>query len=148
MKPTIRKPYPSDVSDEALFRGVSRVEWAFVMPYLTLLPLDARQRKYDLREVFNALRWLVRTGAQWEYLPHDFPPPQIVSEQARRWMNRGVFEDLVHDLRETLRLLQGRAAQPSEPSMMVEPCNQVLRAVSEQVMTGLRSAKGARCTWP
>ncbi len=83
------------------------------MPYLTLLPLDAKQRKYDLREVFNALRWLVRAGAQWEYLPHDFPPPQIVSEQARRWMNRGVFEDLVHDLRETLRLLQGRAAQPS-----------------------------------
>jgi transposase len=99
-----RRPYPSDVSDE---------EWAFVMPYLTLLPLDASQRKYDLREVFNALRWMVKTGAQWEYLPHDFPPPHIVREQARRWMERGVFEDLVHDLRETLRLLQGRAAQPS-----------------------------------
>ena len=99
-----RRPYPSDVSDE---------EWAFVMPYLTLLPLDASQRKYHLREVFNALRWLVKTGAQWEYLPHDFPPPHIVREQARRWMERGVFEDLVHDLRETLRLLQGRAAQPS-----------------------------------
>ena len=60
MEPTTRKPYPSDVSDQ---------EWAFVMPYLTLLPLDAKQRKYDLQEVFNALRWLVRTGAQWEYLP-------------------------------------------------------------------------------
>jgi len=81
MEPTTRKPYPSDVSDE---------EWAFVMPYLTLLPLDAKQRKYDLREVFNALRWLVRTGAQWEYLPHDFPPPpdrqrtsQALDEQGR-----------------------------------------------------------------
>ena len=82
-----RRPYPSDVSDEA---------WAFVMPYLALLPLDASQRKYDLREVFNALRWMVRTGAQWEYLPHDFPPPHIVSQQAQRWMRRGVFEDLVY----------------------------------------------------
>ena len=55
-----RRPYPSDVSDE---------EWAFVMPYLTLLPLDASQRKYHLREVFNALRWRVKTGAQWELPP-------------------------------------------------------------------------------
>jgi transposase len=49
-----RKPYPSDVSDE---------EWEFVAPYLTLLPLEAEQRRHDLREVFNALRWLVRSGA-------------------------------------------------------------------------------------
>ena len=62
-----RRPYPSDVSDEA---------WAFVMPYLMRMPLEAQQRKYDLREVCNALRWLVKTGAQWEYLPHDFPPPR------------------------------------------------------------------------
>jgi transposase len=99
-----RKAYPSDVSDE---------EWSFVMPYLALLPVDAAQRKYDLREVFNALRWMARTGAQWEYIPHDFPPANIVSEQAQRWMKRGVLEDLVHDLRETLRLLSGREAQPS-----------------------------------
>jgi len=99
-----RRPYPSDVSDE---------EWALILPYLSLAPLDASQRKYDLREVFNALRWLVRTGAQWAYLPHDFPPPQIVQAQAYRWMRRGVFEDLVHDLRMTLRRLQGKDPQPS-----------------------------------
>ena len=50
-----RKNYPSDVTDE---------EWHFVMPYLTLMSLDAPQRSHDLREVFNALRWLVRSGAQ------------------------------------------------------------------------------------
>ena len=55
-----RRPYPSDVSEE---------EWAFVMPHLTLLPLDASQRKYDLREVFNALRWLVKTGVPAPRLP-------------------------------------------------------------------------------
>lgn len=99
-----RRAYPSDVRDE---------EWALVLPYLTLAPLEAPQRKYDLREVFNALRWMVRTGAQWDYLPHDFPPPHIVQAQAYRWMNRGVFEDLVHDLRMTLRMLQGKAAHPS-----------------------------------
>jgi transposase len=47
-------PYPTDVSDE---------EWVFVAPYLTLVRQDAPQRRYDLREVFNALRWIVHTGA-------------------------------------------------------------------------------------
>jgi len=56
---------------------------------------------------------LVKTGAQWEYLPHDFPPPHLVREQARRWMQRGVFEDLVHDLRMMLRGLGRRNEQPS-----------------------------------
>jgi len=55
---TKRKPYPSDASDE---------EWAFVAPYLTLLPLDANQRQHSLREVFNALRYLVRSGIPWVY---------------------------------------------------------------------------------
>jgi hypothetical protein len=53
MSEAARKPYPSDVSGE---------EWAFVAPYLTLLREDAEQREPDLREVFNALRWIVRTG--------------------------------------------------------------------------------------
>ena len=59
-----RQPYPSDVTDD---------EWAFVAPYLTLMSEDALQRRYDLREVFNGVRWLVRTGAPWRMLPHDFP---------------------------------------------------------------------------
>lgn len=48
-----RKLYPSDVSDE---------EWAFVALYLVLMKEDAPQREYPLREVFNALRWIVQAG--------------------------------------------------------------------------------------
>jgi hypothetical protein len=59
-----RKSYASDVSDG---------KWEFVMPYLTLMPPDAPQRHHDLREVFNALRWLVRTGSPWRYFPNDLP---------------------------------------------------------------------------
>jgi transposase len=50
-----RKAYPSDVSDE---------EWALVASYLTLMTEGAPQRYFPLREVFNSLRWIVRTGAQ------------------------------------------------------------------------------------
>jgi transposase len=99
-----REPYPSDVSDE---------EWAFVAPYLTLMTEDAPQRHYPLREVFNGLRWIVRAGAPWRLLPNDLPPWEVVYQQTQRWLKAGVFENMVHDLREVLRLAQGRNAQPS-----------------------------------
>ena len=99
-----RKSYPSDVSDE---------EWAFVVPYLTLLPLDAEQRVHDLREVFNALRYLVRTGCSWRYLPNDLPPWAAVYQQSQRWITAGCFEAIVHDLRALLRLARGRNSEPS-----------------------------------
>lgn len=99
-----RKPYPTDVGDE---------EWAFVAPYLTLLPPDAGQRVHDLREVFDALRWMVRAGASWRMMPHDFPPWEAVYQQTQRWLRAGCFEAMVHDLRELLRLASGRTPEPS-----------------------------------
>jgi len=99
-----RKPYPSDVGDE---------EWALVAPYLTLLSEAASQRVYPLREMFNALRWLVRAGASWRMLPHDLPPWPLVDQQTQRWLAAGVFEDRVHGLRRLLRLAEGRAPEPT-----------------------------------
>lgn len=99
-----RKRYPSDVSDE---------EWAFVAPYLALVREDSPQRVHDLREVLNALRWLVKSGAPWRYLPGDFPPWEAVYQQTQRWLRAQVFEAIVDDLRAILRLAQGRAAEPS-----------------------------------
>jgi transposase len=99
-----RKPYPSDVSDE---------EWAFVVPYLALVREDAPQRTHDLREVFNALRWIMRSGAHWRMLPHDFPPWEAVYQQTQRWLRARVFEAMVHDLRALLRLAKGRDKEPT-----------------------------------
>jgi transposase len=99
-----RKPYPTDVSDD---------EWAFVAPYLSLMTADAPQRRHDLREVFNALRWIVHTGAPWRYLPGDLPPWPAVYQQTRRWLDAKVFETMAHDLRELLRWAAGRNPQPS-----------------------------------
>ncbi len=99
-----RKRYPSDVTDD---------EWEFVAPYLTLMAEDALQRRYRLRDLFDALRWLARSGAPWRYLPGDFPPWPAVYQQARRWMAAGCFEALVHDLRRLARVLHGRGAQPT-----------------------------------
>ena len=103
-----RKPYPSDVCDE---------EWALVAPYLTLLPEDAGQREHSLREVFNGLRYVVKTGAPWRWMPNDLPPWSCVYQQAQRWLASGCFEALVDDLRSLLRLADGRAAEPSAAVM-------------------------------
>jgi hypothetical protein len=69
---TERKPYPTDVSHE---------EWSFAAPYLTLTNEDAPQRRYELREMVNALRWMARAGASWRMLPTNFPPWELVYQQ-------------------------------------------------------------------
>jgi transposase len=99
-----RKPYPSDVSDE---------EWEFVAPYLALVREDSPQRDHDLREVLNGLRWVVRTGSPWRYMPHDLPPWEAVYQQTQRWLKAGVFEEIIHDLRVLLRLSEDRAPDPT-----------------------------------
>ena len=99
-----RTPCPSDVTDD---------EWAFVAPYLTLMRPDAPPRVHDLREVYNALRWIVRAGAPWRMLPTNFPPWQAVYQQTQRWIAAAVFAEMVHDLRVLLRWLQGRADDPT-----------------------------------
>ena len=99
-----RKAYPTDVSDE---------EWAFVAPYLTLIREDAGQRLYPLRELFDAVRYMVKASCPWRLLPNDLPPWTAVQQQAERWRKAGCFETMVHDLRELLRLLQERNPRPT-----------------------------------
>lgn len=98
-----RTGYPSDVSDD---------EWAFCAPYLTLMTEDAPQRQHALREVFNGLRYIVRTGLQWRFMPNDLPPWHTVYQQTQRWVKAGVFEDMVGDLRMLLREISERPPQP------------------------------------
>ena len=101
---TTRKSYPSDVTDG---------EWEFLLPYLTLMREDAPQRAHALRELFDAIRYVVKTGCQWRFLPHDFPPWAAVYQQARRWLHAGVFEHITHDLRAIVRFLNDRNLEPS-----------------------------------
>jgi transposase len=103
-----RKPYPSDVSDD---------EWAFVAPYLTLMSEEAPQRAHELRDVFNALRWIARAGAPWRMMPNDLPPWEAVYQQTQRWLKARVFEAIVHDLRMLLRLAEGRQEHPTAAIM-------------------------------
>ena len=99
-----RKAYPSDVSDE---------EWSLVAPYITLMTETAPQRDYPMRELLNALRYLVRYGIAWRAMPNDFPPWSAVYQQTQRWLAAGCFETLAQDLRALLRLAAGRKEEPT-----------------------------------
>ena len=96
--------YPSDGSDE---------EWTFVRSYLLLSTEDSGSRRHSSRAVFDAYRYLLRSGCGWRLLPGDFPPWKAVYDQAARWHAAGVFEALIAELRGMSRLGQGRPWNPS-----------------------------------
>jgi transposase len=91
---------------------------SFVASYLALCREDSAQREHSLRAVFNGLRYIVKTGNQWRFMPHDLPPWPAVYQQTQRWIRAGVFELLVEDLRSLLREFAGRSARPT--AMMLD----------------------------
>jgi transposase len=130
-----RRPYPSDVSDE---------EWEFVAPYLSLLPQTAVQRRHDLREVFNAVRYIVRTGAPWRWLPTNFPPWEAVYQQTRRWIAAGCFEAIVHDLRLLVRAAAGRRPQPSVAIVDSRTLRSTVESGSRAGVDGHKRVRGSK----
>lgn len=79
--------YPSDVSD---------AQWALIGPHLPVYP-GGRPRTTDLRDVVDAILYLLRTGCQWRYLPKDFPPKSTVWRYFDEWRHNGTL-DTIHDL--------------------------------------------------
>ena len=134
MEPT-RKAYSTDVSDG---------EWEFMLPYLTLMTPEAPQRKHDLREIFNALRYLVKTGCQWRMLPHDFPEWNAVYQQARRWMDAKCFETAAHDLRMIARLVEEREAQPTATIIDSRTLQSTPESGARGGYDGAKKKKGAK----
>src|SRR5215471_11590674 len=98
-----RKPYPTDLTDE---------QWKLVEPLLPVAKPGGRPRKTDLREVLNALFYLVRSGCQWRMLPHEFPPWKTCYNYYRAWIDGGIWDLIAATLRIELRELAGRDFQP------------------------------------
>lgn len=99
-----RQGYPTDISDR---------EWKLVDPLLPGAAHTGRPRKTELRQVINALRYLVRSGYEWRMLPNDFPPYQTVYYWFRRPMRCFLFRT-IHDLALMLdRMCEQREVVPS-----------------------------------
>ena len=101
---TNRAAYDSDLSDQ---------EWAIIAPYIPAAKTGGHPRTTNIREVVNALFYMLRAGCAWRLLPHDFPPWQTVYGYFRNWVQSGIWEQLHARLRETCREQVGRQLTPS-----------------------------------
>jgi putative transposase len=92
--------YPSNMSDS---------QWAIISNFVDI----KRSRKYDLREIINAIMYLVKTGCQWRMLPIDFPKWKIVYYYFSTWKKQGVLEEIHKSLVEQIRKSVGKNEEPS-----------------------------------
>ena len=99
-----REHYPTDLSDK---------QWAILEPLIPPAKTGGRPRKTDMREVVNAIIYVLRSGGAWRLLPHDFPRWQTVYGYFRAWRDMGMWETIHTILRERLRRKVGRKATPS-----------------------------------
>lgn len=99
-----RQAYPSDLSER---------EWELLKPLLPPAKARGRKRSVNLREIVNAIFYVLRTGCQWDYLPHDFPPADTVYGYFRDWRNDGTWARVNEVLRGKVRQSVGKQVEPS-----------------------------------
>jgi putative transposase len=99
-----RKPYPSDLTDE---------QWRLIAPLLPDAKPGGRPREANLREVTDAIFYLVRTGIPWRFMPHDLPPWGTVHFFYRQWRLDGTWEKILEVMRTRVRRRDGRKKSPS-----------------------------------
>src|SRR6202790_1253196 len=98
-----RKPYPTDLTGE---------QWKLIEPMLPDPKPGGRPRKTNLREVLDALFYLVRSGCQWRMIPHEFPPWRTCYNYYRAWIRNGTWDEIAVALRMDVRIDAGRNEHP------------------------------------
>jgi putative transposase len=119
--------YPSDVTD---------AQWVLIEPYLPVYP-GGRPRKTDLRDVVDAVFYILRTGCQWRFLPKDFPPKSTVWRFFDEWRHNGTL-DTIHDL---LRKKVRTAEKPYSPRTTASVDSQSVDTTSGGEQRGRDNAK-------
>jgi transposase len=99
-----RKPYPTDLNAQ---------EWQLIAPLLPAPNLIGSPRQVSLREILNAIFYVLDNGIKWRAMPHDFPRWQTVYDYYRRWVRTGRWEKINQVLAQEVRKAQGRDIQPS-----------------------------------
>jgi len=99
-----RQPYPTDLTN---------AEWAIAEPLIPPAKPGGRKRTTDMREVLNAIFYLLRAGCAWRMLPHDFPNWNTVYTYFRNWRRDGTWQKLNDALRRDVRSQAGREEEPS-----------------------------------
>lgn len=99
-----RKRYPTDLTDQ---------QWELLEPLFPKNEGPGKPRTVDLREIINALLYMVRTGCQWDMLPHDLPHRSAVRYYFDKWTQDGTWRRINEILVQKSRTKAGRVAEPS-----------------------------------
>jgi transposase len=105
--------------DAAKYRGVrypsdlTEAEWALVAPLIPPAKTGGRPREVNLREIVNAILYVLCTGCQWQALPKDLPPKSTAHYYFLLWEWDGTLERIHHTLYVAVREQAGREASPS-----------------------------------
>jgi putative transposase len=97
----MNKIYPTDLTD---------TQWQYIEKVLLF---EQRKRKHDLKEIFNGIFYLVKTGCQWRMLPKDYPKWELVYYYFRKWSFYEEFDLLLSRLRESVRVKRKQNKEPS-----------------------------------
>jgi putative transposase len=133
----MRKPYPTDLSD---------VEWNYIEPHLPAPKGHGRPRTHDLREIVNAVFYVLKSGCQWRLLPHDFPRWPTVYHYFRAWRIDGTWERINRSIRERLRVRLKRDPQPNAGVVDSQGRSRVVQR-SEVTMVAIRSRAASATSW-
>lgn len=130
-----RTPYPSDLTD---------AQWQVIESLIPPERWGGRTRSVNIRDVINAILYLIRTGCQWRAIPHEYPKWQTVRFYYDRFRRDGTWEQVHQRLRDRCRLQAGRHEQPS--AAVID--SQSIRAVKGGivVLTWARRSKAANAT--
>ena len=88
---------------------ISNSQWQIIEKFFD----SERKRSYDLRDIWNALQYVLKSGCQWRMLPKDFAPWSVVYYYYRRWKYAGIIEAILEEITYRSRKAVGKKATPT-----------------------------------
>lgn len=125
-----RQRYPSDLTD---------AQWQEIQKLIPPPKSGGRPRTTDLREVINAILYVLRTGCQWAFLPREFPPKSTVYDYFSQWGKDGHWQQMHECLRRTVRAQEGREESPSAAVIDSQTVKTTEKGAPEATMAARRS---------
>ena len=127
--------YPSDMTDD---------EWALAAPLIPPAKRGGRRREVAVREVLNAIFYVLWTGCQWKALPKDLPPKSTVHDYLELWNWDGTLERIHHALYVAVREKEGREASPTAASIDSQSAKGALKGGLRSILRGTTRARRSR----